>query len=156
MKTGALAGAAPIASDRVSPMGRDRLVIVLAYVVAWGALLVNRGFYWDDWTLVGVPSASVIRAFSELGMPWIGYFFTGLFATPLPGLAGHAIVFGAYLSATLILHAILCRVPGLRRMDAFVAALTFAVLPVNYARIAAHRHPLQAFPCWPSSRRRGS
>ena len=53
MTTGTLAGAAPTAGVRVDPVWRDRLVITLAYALAWGALLVNRGFYWDDWTLDG-------------------------------------------------------------------------------------------------------
>jgi hypothetical protein len=115
---------------------RDRLIIGLAYAVAWGALLVNRGFYWDDWTLVGLSPAALVHATSELGLPWIGYFYAGLFATPLPGLIGHVLVFGAYLLSSLVLHAALSRLPGLSRMDALVAASTFALLPVNYARIA--------------------
>jgi hypothetical protein len=117
-------------------LSRDRLVIGLLYALAWGALLLNRGFFWDDWTLVGLSPAELTHAFSELGLPWIGYVYVALFATPLPGLVGHVIVFGAYLLSTVLFHAILCRVPGLRRMDALVAALAFAVMPVNYARVA--------------------
>jgi len=121
---------------RVDPVWRDRLIIGLAYALAWGALVVNRGLYWDDWTLVGRSPASLVRGFGELGMPWAGYFFAALFSMPLPGLVGHILAFGAYLLSTLVLHAVLRRVPGLSRMDALVAALTFALLPVNYARIA--------------------
>lgn len=115
---------------------RDRLVLVLAYSLSWGAILVNRGLYWDDWTLVGRSPASLMAGYGELGMPWIGYFQAALFSLPLPALVGHVIVFGAYLLSTLILHDVLRRTPGLSRMDALVAALVFAVLPVNYARIA--------------------
>jgi hypothetical protein len=120
----------------VDPIRRDRLILILAYALAWGALLVNRGFYWDDWTLAGLPPAALLRQFGELGMPWAGAFNAALLALPLPGLVGHIVTFGAYLASTLLLHAILRRIPGLGRMDALVAALTFAVLPVNYARIA--------------------
>ena len=130
------AGAQRVAGDPAVPVSRDRLVIVLVYTLGWGALLLNRGFFWDDWTLVGLSPAELTRAFSELGLPWIGYVYVALFATPLPGLLGHAIIFGAYLLSTLVFHAILCRVPGLLRMDALVAALAFAVMPVNYARVA--------------------
>ena len=115
---------------------RDRLSIGVLYAVAWGALLVNRGLYWDDWTLWGVDPAAVISGYTEIGLPWGGYVYAAIFATPLPGLVSHVLVFGAYLLATLLLHAILGRIPGLTRMDALVAALTFAVLPVNFARIA--------------------
>jgi hypothetical protein len=115
---------------------RDRLVIALAYVIAWGALVVNRGLYWDDWTLLGRSPASLLEGFSELGLPWAGYLHAAILATPAPGLIGHLIAFFAYLASTLLLHAILGRIPGLSRLDALVAALTFAVLPVNYARIA--------------------
>jgi hypothetical protein len=115
---------------------RDRLIIALVYALSWGALVVNRGLYWDDWTLVGLSPEALVRGFGELGMPWAGAFYAALFALPLPGLVGHILAFGAYLLAALILHAVLLRIPGLSRMDALVAALTFAVLPVNYARIA--------------------
>lgn len=132
---GILAGSFP-RSSRVDPVWRDRLIIGLAYALSWGALLVNRGLYWDDWTLFGLSSASLVHGFRELGMPWFGYFFAALFSLPLPGLVGHILVFFAYLLSALVLHAVLRRTPGLSRMDALVAALTFAVLPVNYARVA--------------------
>jgi hypothetical protein len=122
--------------ERTDPVRRDRLVIALAYTLAWGALLVNRGLYWDDWTLVGVTPGSLIQQFSELGMPWAGVFNAAVLGLPLPGLVGHAIAFGTYLLSTLLVHAVMRRVPGLSRLDALVAAITFAVLPVNYARIA--------------------
>lgn len=131
-----LAGPVPTGSIPVDPVWRDRLVIGLAYALSWGALVVNRGFYWDDWTLVGLSPASLVHGFQELGMPWFGFFFAGLFSVPLPGLVGHILVFISYLLSTLVLHAVLRRTPGLSRIDALVAALTFAVLPVNYARVA--------------------
>jgi hypothetical protein len=115
---------------------RDRLVIALAYALAWGALVANRGLYWDDWTLVGRSAASLVEGFSELGVPWVGYFHAAILSMPLPGLVGHVVVFAVYLLATLLLHALLGRIPGLSRLDALVAALAFALLPVNYARIA--------------------
>ncbi|MGP1675448.1 MAG: hypothetical protein ACTS8Z_09570, partial [Candidatus Limnocylindrales bacterium] len=115
---------------------RDRLIIGVAYALAWAALLVNRGLYWDDWTFVGRTPADIVRTSWELGMPWTGYFHAALFATALPGLIAHILTFVTYLLSALILHAILCRLPVLSRMDALVATLTFALLPVNYARIA--------------------
>jgi hypothetical protein len=122
--------------DQADPVWRDRLVISLAYALSWGALLVNRGFYWDDWTLVGQSPAALLHQFSELGLPWVGYLQVALLALPLPGLIGHVLAFCTYLLSTLILHAVLRRIPGLSRMDALIGAVTFAVLPVNYARIA--------------------
>jgi hypothetical protein len=112
-------------------MWRDRLIIGLAYSLAWGALLVNRGLYWDDWTIVGLSPADILRGTTELGQPLAGYVFATLLALPLPGLIGHILVFLAYLSSALVFHAILRRLPDLNRMDALVAALTFALLPVN-------------------------
>jgi hypothetical protein len=115
---------------------RDHLIIALAYAASWGLLLVNRGLYWDDWTLVGRSSGSLVDTYREIGLPWLGYLFAALTALPLAALVGHVLVFATYLLSTVVLHAVLRRIPGLSRMDAFVAALTFAVLPVNYARIA--------------------
>ncbi len=121
----------------VEPVSRDRRIIVLAYTLAWGLLVVNRGIYWDDWTSVGMSPASLEQGFREIGaVPWVQYFSLALYAAPMPGLVAHVIVFGAYLLSTLALHGVLRRIPGLTRMDALVAALTFAVLPVNYARVA--------------------
>jgi hypothetical protein len=125
-----------MAGPSAAPIWRDRLVLALAYTLAWGALLVNRGLYWDDWTAVGRTPAETVQAATELGQPLAAVVFVPLLSLPLPGLVGHAVIFGAYLASTLVLHAILRRVPGLTRMDALVAALTFAVLPVNFARIA--------------------
>ena len=122
---------------RRDPVWRDSLIIVLAYTLAWGLLVVNRGIYWDDWTSVGVSPASLAVGLREIGaVPWVAFFSVALYSMPLPGLVGHIIVYSAYLLSTLALHAILRRTPGLSRMDALVAALTFAVLPVNYARVA--------------------
>ena len=118
------------------PLWRDRLIIAVVYTIAWGPLLVNRGLYWDDWTLLGRTPASLISGFTELGLPLGGIAYSALFSLPWPGLVGHALIFAAYLASSLILHAILRRLPGLSAMDALVAALTFAVLPVNVARIA--------------------
>jgi hypothetical protein len=128
-------GVGAVAAPDVPPW-RDRAVVALVYAVAWGALLVNRGLYWDDWTLVGLSADQLTAAFAELGLPWLGPVYAVLMATPLPGLFGHAIIFAAYLTSTLLFHSILCAIPGVRRMDALVAAATFAVLPVNYARVA--------------------
>ncbi len=134
---GSFAEPASIAFVRGDPVRRDRLMIVLAYTLAWGLLVVNWGIYWDDWTSVGVSPASLALGLREIGaVPWVAFFSAALVSMPLPGLVGHIIVFSAYLLSTLALHAILRRAPGLSRMDALVAALTFAVLPVNYARVA--------------------
>lgn len=118
------------------PARRDRLVIALVYSLAWVPLLVNRGLYWDDWVSLGRTPADLVQGILELGQPLAVLVFVPLLSLPLPGLVGHAIVFLAYLASTLLLHAILRRLPGLRRMDALVASLTFALLPANYARIA--------------------
>lgn len=115
---------------------RDRLIIALSYAIAWGAMLVNRGLYWDDWTSIGRTPGEIVQGVTELGQPLAAFVFVPLLALPQPGLIGHAVVFLAYLGSTLVLHAILRRLPGLSGKDALIAALTFAVLPVNYARIA--------------------
>jgi hypothetical protein len=130
------AGPVTVTTDPIATVGRDRLVILVAYALAWGALLVNRGLYWDDWTLVGQTQAQLVNGAREFGVPWAGYAWAALLSMPLPGLTGHVLAFVAYLLSALVLHGILLRIPWLSRVDAVVAALTFAVLPVNYARIA--------------------
>jgi hypothetical protein len=36
---------------------------------------VNRGIYWDDWALSGLPPGDVLKVFTELGQPIGGYVF---------------------------------------------------------------------------------
>lgn len=121
---------------RRDQLWRDRLAIAAVHTLSWAPLLVNRGLYWDDWSLVGRSLESIVQGAGELGMPWLGAGFALLFALPMPGLVGHALVFCAYLLSALLLHAVLRRTPGMGRRDALVAAMVFAVLPVNYARVA--------------------
>ena len=128
--------ATDVTGGRTAAIGRERLAIALLYLAAWFPMLVNRGLYWDDWTLAGQTPGELMAMFSELGLPIGGPVYAAIVATPVPGLVGHALAFGAYLLSTLAFHAILLRVPGLTRRDALVAAVVFAVLPVNYARIA--------------------
>lgn len=123
-------------TSRHDGVWRDRLLITLAYTLAWGLMLVNRGLYWDDWSLSGIGPAALVRTYVEVGLPWFGAVHAVLFSLPLPGLASHVITFVVYLLSSLLFHAILRRIPGLGRTDALVAALVFAVLPVNVARIA--------------------
>ena len=122
--------------ERSGSIGRDRLVVAVAYAIVWAALLVNRGLYWDDWVLFGETPAGLIRMYNELGLPWGSPLYIAIFATPFPGWVAHILAFVVYLAATLVFHAILIRVPGLTRRDALIAALVFAVMPVNFARIA--------------------
>jgi hypothetical protein len=126
-----------ITARRLDPAWRDRLLITLAYTVAWGALLANRALYWDDWTLSGIGPDALMGTYTEIGLPWFGVVHAAIFSLPLPGLAAHAITFVAYLLSSLLFHAILRRIPGVGSTDALVAALVFAVLPVNLARVAA-------------------
>jgi hypothetical protein len=118
------------------PDRRDRLIVAAVYTLAWGALLVNRGLYWDDWTLVGRTTSSILQQFDELGMPWVGVLDAALVAFPLAGLVGHVVTFVAYLLSSLAVHAIVRRIPGASRTDALIGAAVFAVFPVNYARVA--------------------
>lgn len=125
-----------IVADQPDRGRRDRLIIGLLYLLAWGALLVNRGLYWDDWTLVGRSPAELVGQFSELGMPWVGLLHLAIVSLPLPGLVGHVATFCVYLASALVFHAVLRRIPGLTTSDALVGAVTFAVFPVNFARVA--------------------
>jgi hypothetical protein len=122
--------------ERRPGVARDRWIIALVYTIAWGALLLNRGLYWDDWVLFGESPGGLVRMYSELGLPWGSPLYVAFFATPLPGWVAHVFAFLVYLGSTYVLHAILLRVPMLTRTDALIAALAFAVLPVNFARIA--------------------
>jgi hypothetical protein len=127
---------AAVTTRQAESLVRDRLLIALAYALAWLPMVVNRGYFWDDWVLVGQSPGDLLSMFNELGLPIGALAYAAVLATPLPGLIGHWLTFLVYLLATVGFHAVLRRVPGLTRRDALVAAVIFAVLPVNYARMA--------------------
>lgn len=115
---------------------RHVALIVGTYTAAWGLLLLNRGFYWDDWTLHGITNQDRLATLREVGAPWVAAVYNALWATPSPALVAHAVVFGCYLASALLVHTLAERTPGLTRRDALVIALATAVLPLNFARIA--------------------
>ena len=54
------------------------LSIAILAILSWGTiLLAPQALFWDDWVVVNDDTLRMTR---ELGLPWIGYVFVGLFA----------------------------------------------------------------------------
>jgi hypothetical protein len=99
-------------------------------------MLVNKGIFLDDWTLVGVPRSDIIENYREAGGIWTGYFHCLVLSTPQPVFLYRAIAFLTYYLSGLFLFATLRRVKGIEEIDRFFIVLLFLVFPVNDARMA--------------------
>jgi hypothetical protein len=55
-----------VTARQADSLVRDRWIIVLAYALAWLPMVVNRGYFWDDWALVGLSPGQTLTL-SEAG-----------------------------------------------------------------------------------------
>lgn len=112
----------------------DAWTIGLLYLMAHGLMLLNKGYYWDDWTFYNINAADAMREFVDNGNRWFGYYLHLLFVAE-PFINPRAFTFLAYLLAAILLHRTLLTVPEMTRQARFFVVLFFAVFPVNFARI---------------------
>jgi hypothetical protein len=119
---------------RLDRRGRTAMLVVL-YLVGWGATLLSAGGrFWDDWTLVDVPAEETLRSFTELGLPWIGHLHVALLSAG-PWLY-RVLTLVLFLATGLAVRAIVERVPWLSSSERWFLALLVLVLPFNSARHA--------------------
>ncbi|WP_157041551.1 hypothetical protein [Nitriliruptor alkaliphilus] len=112
-----------------------------AYLVAWGgAVLMLDAVFWDDWTLVEVPTEAMLDGFQQNGLPWVG--FLHLAALELGPWAYRLVGALAFLGVGLAVFAIVRRLPTFHGLpavtarDAWLLATLVLVLPFNSARHA--------------------
>lgn len=128
------------AMRRIDTLRRSDLAsIVFLYVMAHGLLLLNKGYYWDDWTFYHIRAADAMREFVDNGNRWFGYYLDFLF-TAEPFVSPKLLTFLAYLLAAVFLHRTLLTVTEMSRPSRFFVVVFFALFPVNFARV-------QVVPC---------
>jgi hypothetical protein len=132
----------PTASSAEGPI-RPAVVagLVAAYLVAWaGAVLMLDAAFWDDWTLVDVPTEPMLEGFRQNGLPWVGQLHRALLELgPWAYRVVGALAFAGVGAAVLGIVRRLPVLPGLpapTARDGWLLAALVLVLPFNSARHA--------------------
>lgn len=119
--------------------GFDLGPIVALYFIGHGLMLVNKGYYWDDWTFYNIAPVDALGEFVENGNLWFGHYLRLLLAIE-PIVSPKVVIFASYLFAAVFLHRVLLTIPEITRQARFFVVLLFALFPVNFARV-------QVVPC---------
>lgn len=111
-------------------------LLIFLYTLSHGLILLNRGVFWDDWTLFNVDKKIIKATFYENGLPWIGYFHSFMFSFDMSIILYRGIVYLAYLFSAVFLYGILKNIKEINNTERLLIAVIFAIFPVNSARIA--------------------
>ncbi len=114
---------------------KDFFILFIAYFVAHGLILFNRGAYWDDWVLLYTDKTITIDRFSQAGSPIIGYFHNYILSFGHSVTFYHLITFAAYFLAAILLYIILENIREIGQVDRLFIVFVFLLFPVNSARI---------------------
>lgn len=114
-------------------------LILALYFIGHGLMLLNKGYYWDDWTFYNIAPADALGEFVENGNLWFGHYLRFLFVME-PIVSPKVFTFAAYLLAVVLLDRVLRTVVEMTSEARFFVVLFFALFPVNFARV-------QVVPC---------
>lgn len=115
---------------------KENIIIFVAYAISFGLILFNRGLYLDDWVLFGVDKETVIKMFQETGSVWFGYLHYFLLSLPFGLFLYKLLIFLLYLSSAYLFKSVLKNIQEINKTGRFFLVLFFALLPLNFARIA--------------------
>ena len=109
-------------------------VLFLFYSISYGALLLFPGFFWDDYSLFGIPRSVVEGSFLEAGRPL--FAVTHGFLTSLPGSVYiyKILIFVLYFANGLLARACMMRFAGISAEKAWVIAYLVVLLPYAHSR----------------------
>jgi hypothetical protein len=113
-------------------------ILIIFYVFSFGLIPFTVGIFWDDWTLVDVKKSALITIYQQMGLPGLRYIHALLL--PLGGLpillVYKLLIFMSYLFAAFFLNSILKTIKEIRLIERLFIVIIFAILPVNFGRIA--------------------
>ncbi len=133
---------APLASTsgRLLPSSRPAWLgafgLIALYALAHALLLVDRGVYWDDWTLYHMPPSVIVANNTAAGSYFFGVFHAYLAASSAAIALYNVLTFGCYLASGLLIWRLLRRSSLLTESEAWAIAALMLVLPLNLARNA--------------------
>lgn len=110
------------------------VVIFIAYTLAFGLMLLNtRGYYWDDWAMIGNFSfQDANRQWLQNGNIWYGHFHWIFVSLQPYGVAlFRCFTFVAFLLCGFMVYGILRSLRILTPLEALFITLLFLLLPFN-------------------------
>lgn len=117
-------------------LDKNILLIIFAYTVSHGLLLINDGLYWDDWIYYYYDLAQNINHFSQFGNVLLGYYFSYIFSLNEAIFCFRALTFLLYLMTALLLYSILKTVKEIDGTSRLFLVIFFVVFPLNSARVS--------------------
>lgn len=120
------------------PESVENLLIFVLYLASFGLILFNDGVFWDSWVFYNQEPAALKTLFSELGffLKWPAYLHNALLPASYGVTVERGIIFAAYLGAAYFLKGVLRQVKEMDASARLFVTLSFALFPVNFARIA--------------------
>jgi hypothetical protein len=113
-----------------------QLIIVMTYVLSFGLILLNKGIYWDDWTIVNMNNEGLIHQFTNSGYLTFKYFLFSLLSFRDIPTIYRLITFFSFLGASLLMYNMLKKIEYLSIFDSLLIVLIFSLFPVNFSRIS--------------------
>lgn len=115
---------------------KDTLLITVVYTLAFGLMLLNRGLYWDDWTIHRMSEEGLMQQFVGNGAYYSGVFHLHYFLQALPAsvFIYKLIAFVSFLLSSLICYNLFNR-SNLFRPYKLQLALVIATAPFFSTRI---------------------
>lgn len=113
---------------------RDLALLTVIYTLAWGLMLVNRGFYIDDWAY-GRDVSFIMAACKQGGRPLLAYVYPLIFKFPSPVSAARVVIFLAYLSSAISVYLTLATLTVIARRERLLISIFFAIFPVYFSRL---------------------
>lgn len=111
-------------------------LVSVAYVSAWWGLLAFPGaVFWDDWTLFGHPSDSVLSQFTAAGAAWAG--FINLFFVFIGPGSTRVLVFVTLLASLILWYFVMNKIPQISHAAVVFGVAIAASLPLFLAKVAA-------------------
>lgn len=116
----------------------DVILIIVFYTIAFGAILINDGVYYDDWVVFRQDPTLVIEHFKELGffLYWPAYLYNFLLSFKAGIFVQKFLIFFSFLLSAFLFYNILKKIKEIDPNSRLFITLLFILFPVNFARIA--------------------
>lgn len=109
------------------------LYLILLFLFCYGLSTLHNGIYWDDYTLINVPTKAIIDNFYECGRPQLGFLHSFYLNTKSPILFYKlsSLIF-RYLSL-LFIFLFLKNLKFFKKSEPLLIFLLLIIIPINQA-----------------------
>jgi hypothetical protein len=110
--------------------------LLVLYFFCHFLLLIDRGVYWDDWTLYRMPAELIYVNFESAGTTPYGWLHVFITQFDSAIAVSNVFTFFCYLASSLLVWRVTSRIRGLQTTEAWILAALCIALPMNLARNA--------------------